>query len=101
MAAAERKESGFNIVTVGLCLAASVIFLYAVSLFLQGGFQAELALEYDAKTNGFPDEARAAYVAEQQAILDERVRWLDEEQGTACMPVDDAIDRLVATQADR
>ena len=99
MAAAESKESGFNTTVVVFGVVTTLIFLYAISLFLQGGFLAEQALELDAKTNSFPNDARLAHEAEQEAILHEKVRWLDKEKGIACLPIDDAIDRLVAIQA--
>ena len=99
MAAAESKESGFNTPVVVFGVVATLIFLYAISLFLQGGFMAEQALELDAKTNSFPNDAMLAHVAEQESILNEKVHWLDKANGVACMPIDDAIDRLVAKQA--
>ncbi len=99
MAAAESKKAGFNTPVVIYGVVTSLIFLYAISLFLQGGFMAEQALELDAKTNSFPNDEMLAHVAEQEAILNERVHWLDKENGVACMPIDDAIDRLVATEA--
>jgi hypothetical protein len=90
------RKTGFNTPAVVLCAAAGVVFLFAMALFLQGGFLAAQANEFEAKVYNAPgsEEARAA-VAEQQAILDEKVRWLDEENGTLIMPIEDAMERLV------
>ena len=95
MSATDRK-TGFNTPAVVLCGAAGVVFLFALALFLQGGFLAAQAIEYEAKVYGAPgnEEARAA-VAEQQAILDEQVRWKDEAKGIVVMPIEDAMERVV------
>ncbi len=99
MVSAGKNKSGFNTSTVVLSTVAAALFLYAVSLFLQGGFQALAAREYDAKTYGPTNETVAAHETQQQAILNERTRWLDEEQGKLCLPIDDAIDRLAPAPA--
>jgi hypothetical protein len=90
------RKTGFNTSAVVLCGAAGVVFLFALALFLQGGFLAAQANEFEAKVYNSPgnEEARTA-VAEQQAILDETVRWLDEEKGTVAMPIEDAMEQLV------
>jgi hypothetical protein len=82
---------------VVLCGAAAVIFLWALSLFIQGGFLAAQAIEIEAKVYNSPGtEEAAAAVAEQQAILDEKVRWKDEEKGIVVMPIEDAMERVVS-----
>jgi hypothetical protein len=90
------RKTGFNTPAVVLCGAAGGFFLFALALFLQGGFLAAQANEFEAKVYNAPgnEEARTA-VAEQQAILDEKVRWLDEEKGTVVMPIEDAMEQLV------
>ena len=95
------RKTGFNTPAVVLCVAAGVVFLFALALFLQGGFLAAQANEFEAKVYSAPGsvEARAA-VAEQQAILDEKVRWLDEEKGTVVMPIEDAMKRVVSKVGD-
>ena len=97
MAAADQDRStGFNTPAVVLCGAAAVIFLFALALFIQGGFRAAQANEYEVKVYSAADSEEAtAAVAEQQAILDEKVRWLDEEKGKACLPIEDAMERYV------
>jgi hypothetical protein len=97
MASADNeKRSGFNTPAVVLCGAAAVIFLFALSLFIQGGFLAAQANEYEAKVyNSAGSEEAQAALAEQRAILSEKTRWLDEEKGTLCMPIEDAEARLV------
>ena len=97
MASADKQNgTGFNTPVVVLCGAAAVIFLCALALFIQGGFLAAQANEIEAKVYNSPgSEQTAAAVAEQQAILDEKVRWLDEEKGIAVMPIEDAMERIV------
>jgi len=102
MAAVEYDRStGFNTPAVVLCGIAVVILLFAVALFLQGGFLAAQANDYQVKVYEAPgnEEARAA-VAAQQAILDEKVHWKDEAAGTVVMPIEDAMQRVVAKAAD-
>ena len=98
MASADKQNgTGFNTPAVVLCGAAAVIFLFAVALFIQGGFLAAQANEYEVKVYDAPgSEAAAASVAEQQAILDEKIRWKDEEKGTVIMPIEDAMERIVS-----
>ena len=90
------RKTGFNAPAVVLCGAAGVVFLFALALYLQGGFLAAQANEYEAKVYNAPgsEEARAA-LAEQQALLDEQVRWKDEEKGIVIMPIEDAMERVV------
>ena len=97
MALADRENnSGFNTPVVVLCGAAAVIFLFALSLFLQGGFLAAQAKEYESKVYNAPaNQDILDAEAEQRAILNEKTRWLDEEKGTVCMPIEDAEARLV------
>ena len=97
MASADNENnSGFNAPVVVISGIAAVVFLWALVLFLQGGFLAAQAKEYEAKVYDSPgnDELQTAE-AEQRAILNEKTRWLDEEKGTVCMPIGDAEARLV------
>jgi len=101
MAAADKRtRSGFNAPAVVLGALAAIIFLYALSLFLQGGFLAAQQQQYDAKMLTPPDEPLAAHRAEQQALLDEAPRLADEATGRWVMPVDDAMQRLADANAD-
>lgn len=97
MASADNgNRSGFNAPVVVLSGIAAVIFLWALVLFLQGGFLAAQAKEYEAKVyDSAGNEEIQASLAEQRAILNEKTRWLDEEKGTVCMPIEDAEARLV------
>ena len=97
MASADNEnKSGFNAPVVVISGIAAVVFLWALVLFLQGGFLAAQAKEYEAKVynSAGSDELQAAE-AQQRAILNEKTRWLDEEKGTVCMPIEDAEARLV------
>ena len=73
--------------------------LFALSLFLQGGFQTLQTRDHEAKTYGPVNETVVDHRMEQQAILDEETRWLDEEKGILCMPIDDAVELFVANNA--
>ncbi|MCK9996533.1 MAG: hypothetical protein KAH56_09700 [Candidatus Krumholzibacteria bacterium] len=97
MASADNENrSGFNAPAVVLSGIAAVIFIWALVLFLQGGFLAAQAREYNAKVyNSVGNEDVQAALAEQRAILNEKTRWLDEEKGTVCMPIEDAEARFV------
>ena len=97
MAAADmEKGSGFNTTAVVFAGIAAVLFLGAMTLFLQGGFLASQALEYEAKVYNAPgDEATHAAVAEQEALLSEKTRWKDQEKGTVVMPIEDAMEQVV------
>ncbi len=99
MAAAEQNNSGFNTTVVVAGVVAAALFLFALSLFLQGGFQTLETRDYEAKTYGPVNETVVDHRMEQQAILNEEIHWLDEEQGKLCMPIDDAMDLLVAQNA--
>ena len=102
MASADfENKTGFNTPAVVLCGAAGVIFLFAMVLFIQGGFLAAQAIEYESKVYAAPlgDEARAAD-AEQRALLNEKVRWNDQEKGTVVMPIEDAMEQIVKQNGD-
>lgn len=78
-----------------VCTLAAAAFLFAAALFLQGGFKAALAEEIEHKTLTPVDPEIEQALAEQQARLDEGVRWIDEEQGVVGLPIEAAIDALV------
>ena len=94
MAAAEKK-SGFNTLAVALSALAVLVMVWALSLFLRGGFLAAQALEYEAKVLAPVNEPVRMYEAEQQARLDEGYRWIDKEQGTVGVPIERAIELVV------
>jgi cytochrome oxidase Cu insertion factor (SCO1/SenC/PrrC family) len=87
--AVNENKTGFNTTAVVLLSVAALILLWAFALFLQGGFMAAQANEYAAKVYAPTNESVQAYRANQQAILDEKARWLDKEQGTVVMPIED------------
>ena len=43
----------------------------------------------------YPEKSVLRELEEQQAILDEKVRWADEEKSTVVMPIEDAMEQLV------
>ena len=93
------RKTGFNGTAVVLIGAAVLILLWAVALFMAGGFMAAQNREFAAKTYEPPNEDVARYHAEQRAILDEKARWLDREQGTVVMPIADAKAKIVEKHA--
>jgi len=98
MAAVDRKaNNGFNAPAVVLCAIAALVFIFALSLFLQGGYLAAQARETQAKTVTPVNEALRAADAEQQARLQEAPRWLDEQKSKAVIPVESAMDHLAAS----
>jgi len=99
--AADNRKSGIATSTVVLCTLAVLIFVFALSLFLQGGFRAAQASEYETKVLTTANEAVEADAAEHRAILEEAPRWLDEEAERACIPIEDAMRRLVEEDAAR
>ena len=99
MASADQNNSGFNTTMVVTGVVAGALFLFALSLFLQGGFQTLQTRDQEAKAYGPVNEVVVDHRMEQQAILDEETRWLDEEKGILCMPIDDAVELFVANNA--
>lgn len=90
-----RGKSGFNTPAVLLCGLALIIFLYALSLFLQGGFLASQNQVRDTKILVPVNEPLQDALAEQRAILEEQPRWLDDQHTKACMPIEDAMARVI------
>ncbi len=97
----ENRQSGFNTPAVVLSGLAAIIFVFALSLFIEGGYNAAKNRELQTKiySAGVSGET-TALVAEQQALLDERPRYVDPEQGVLCIPIKDAMARVVERNAD-
>jgi len=100
MAAPDPKaKQGFNAPAVALCALAGLIFVVALSLFLQGGFLAAQAVETKTKLETPVNEPLRALEAEHEARLQDGPRWRDEQKTRAVMPIDDAMARLAAEAA--
>jgi len=97
MASRTKKTTGFSLLSVGVTIVVTGLLGYSLSLFLQGSFQGLQAREYAAKTYGPVDQTVQAHRAEQAAILNERTRWVNQDQGTVCLPITEAMDRFVVT----
>ncbi len=70
----DRNESGFNTPLVFLGALAVLLAVYALSLFLQGGFLKAQEMEKQYKIMNAPaDEAVTAATAEQQALLRQKL----------------------------
>ena len=99
-AAHNNARSKFDAPAVVLCGLAAIILVYALSLFVEGGYGALARREEQVKIFATgPSEALSAHRAEQQTLLDEPARALDEAAGVYCMPIDDAMDRLASREA--
>ncbi|MBU2500026.1 MAG: hypothetical protein ABIK96_01295 [bacterium] len=98
MSETSNPKTGFNTPAVVFGGIAVVVFVYALSLFLQGGFLAAQALEYEKKQLTPPNEALLAAEAEQQALLEDGPRWLDEQQTKASIPIEAAMQRVIAKE---
>ena len=97
MAAVDPKAKyGFNAPAVVLCALAALVFVVALSLFLQGGYLAAQAVETKQKLETPVNEPLRALDAEHAARLMESPRWLDEQKSKAVMPIDAAMNRLAA-----
>ncbi len=94
MATAETK-SGFNTLAVVMVTVATLAFLGALTLFLQGGWLAARNLEYEAKVIAPGNPVVSDALVEQQAVLDQDYRWIDKDQGRVGVPIDRAIDLVV------
>lgn len=101
MAAAENtQKTGFNTPAVVLCGLAALIFVYALSLFIEGGYNAAKNQEIAAKIYAAEvSEDLLTHRAAQQSLLDEKVHYLDPEAGVLCLPIEDAMERVVAKSA--
>ena len=95
----EKKETGFSTFAVVSVALAVVIFVYGFSLFMQGGFQTAMNLEKESKVMNTADVQTADALAEQEALLHEGYRWIDQEKGTVGMPIEDAKALLVKQEA--
>ena len=97
MATADNEiKSGFATSTVVLCGLAAIVFVYALSLFIQGGFNAAMNREYEAKVYGpGVNSALVAVDADQRDILAGPVHWVDQEQGVVAMPIERAMARIL------
>ena len=95
---ADRTQSGFNTFAVVCCGLAAVAFLFAAVFFLQGAFAGRQHAEVVAKVYEPVNEEVLLHTAEQEAILMEKPRYLDEESGKLCMPITDAMAQVVARE---
>ena len=89
MAQANQKD-GFNFPAVVLITLAVLIFVYALSLFLRGGFLKCQDMEFQAKVMNEDNTVIADQQAEQKAILDEGYHWIDQPNGKVGVPIEDA-----------
>ena len=91
-------KSGFNTPAVVFGTLAVLVFVFALSLFLEGGWFAARNLEIEAKVYGAELPAVRDALAEQQAVLDQDYRWIDREQGRVGVPIERAMELVVERQ---
>ncbi len=89
MAEANTK-TGFNTPAVVLITLAVLLFVYALSLFLQGGFLKCQDMERQAKVMNEENTVANDQAAAQQAILEKGYHWIDRSNGKAGIPIEDA-----------
>ena len=90
------SKSGFDTLGVVLGVGAAVLFLYAISLFLQGGYMQVMETEKAYKIDDAPPlEAVTLALAEQQDKLDQGYRWVDKENGVVGLPLERAKELLI------
>lgn len=89
MAEANTK-TGFNTPAVVLITLAVLLFVYAVSLFLQGGFLKCQDVERQAKVLNEENVVANEQMAEQKAILEKDLYWIDRSNGKVGVPIEDA-----------
>ncbi len=94
------RKTGFNTPVVVMCSLAAIILIYALSLFIEGGYNAAKNKEIAAKIYAAEvSEDVLAHRAAQQSLLDEQVRYLDPDAGLLCLPIEDAMERVVVKSA--
>lgn len=93
--AADRTGNGFNTLAVTCGTLATLALVYALSLFLQGGWEAAKSLEIEAKVMAPDNTALADAEAAQEAILDGGYRWIDQGGGKVGVPVERAVELIV------
>ena len=102
MAAAEKeRSSGFNTPAVVLVGLAAIIFVFALSLFIEGGYNAAKNKEMQAKIySARVSPETATLLAEQQDLLAEKPHYVDAENGVLVIPIEDAMARVVEQNAN-
>jgi len=89
MAEANTK-TGFNTPAVVLITLAVLLFVYAFSLFLQGGFLKCQDMERQAKVLNEENTVANEQMAAQKTILEKGYHWIDRSNGKAGIPIEDA-----------
>jgi hypothetical protein len=90
-----KSRSGFDTTAVVLLTLAALLFVFALSLFLRGGFLSAQAVDHRAKLDLSGDPALEVHLAEQKDLLTTQPAWLDQEAGRVSVPIDMAKERLV------
>lgn len=96
-----RKETGFDTPSVVLLTLAGLFLIYALSLFLQGGYLSARKADHARKLDLPGDPALLSRQAAQQDLLNGEPVWLDREAGTVGLPIEVAKERLVQELASQ
>ena len=91
--------SGFDTLSVVLLTLAVVLFVFALGLFLQGGFLSAQKVDHRAKLDLSGDPDLAVHAAGQKDLLHAEPAWLDPEAGTVSLPIETAKELLVKKEA--
>jgi len=92
---AKRKGSGFDTGSVALLALAVLLFLYALSLFLQGGFLSAQKVDHHRKLDLSGDPALQAHEADQRDLLNAKPTWIDRDAGKVSIPIETAKEQLL------
>lgn len=91
----QKTGTGFNTPAVVLLGLAALLFVYALSLFLQGGFLSAQGVDHRAKLDLAGNPGLEANLVEQNDLLTAQPMWLDQEAGKLSLPIDLAKRRLI------
>lgn len=90
-----RKETGFDVASVALLALAVLFLMYALYLFMTGGFLSAQQVDHARKLDLPGDPQLEAHDAMQLDLLTAQPAWLDREAGKVSLPIEAAKERLV------
>lgn len=91
----EGSGSGFPTFAVVCSALAVLAVVFALSMFLEGGWLAMRSREYERKVLAPENTEVQEALAAQEAALDAGYRWIDQEAGKVGLPVDRAVELIV------
>lgn len=94
-----RKETGFDFASVAILALAVLFLMYALYLFMTGGFLSAQQVDHARKLDLPGDPQLEAHDAAQLDALTGQPAWVDREAGKVRIPIDIAKERLVRKQS--